>query len=425
MKKIVLAVGTLLLSATIAHAENGVTETEVLVGMPAAFDGPSTGLGVEMWRGVQAAMDEANAKGGVHGRKIKLILASDGYDAERAAPALAKLVAKDKVFAVGFGVGTPTIVKALPVALKYHNDSGLFYFANFTGAQPQREAPYNKVVFNVRASYRQETKAMVDGFVGMGRKKIGIFVQDDAYGASGRDGVKRALDSHGLKMAADTTYPRGQVYDVSTADQVKILRDAGVDAIVAVGAYQSCAALIRDARAAGWDVPIHNVSFVGADQMLSLLKTEEGRTKTTLTANLINTQVVPPYADDSNKLVKEYRAAMDKFKPTTPTAKKDGGVFDGSYTPSGAYSFGSLEGYVSARVFLTVLDKAGKDLTRKGFYTAAEGIGKFDIGVGAPMEFSPTRHQALDKVWFTCATADGWKATENPASCIKKLASAP
>jgi branched-chain amino acid transport system substrate-binding protein len=412
-----LVTGFVFASAALA-AEPGVTDTEIVVGQPAGFDGPSSGLGIEMWRGVDAAFRAANDAGGVHGRKVKLVLASDGYDAERAAPAVVKLVAKEKVFAVGFGVGTPTIVKALPVVLKYHNEQDLFYFANFTGAQPQREPPYDKVVFNVRASYRQETKAMVDAYVAMGRKKIGIYVQDDAYGTSGRDGVKRALKDHSLTMFADTTYPRGQTYDVNVDAQVKILKDAGVDAIIAVGAYQACAALVRDARLAGWDVPIHNVSFVGADQMLALLKKEETGGKKVL-YNLINTQVVPHYADESVAVVKEYRKAMEKYKSTTPPLKKDGGVFDGSYVPSGSYSFGSLEGYVSAKAFLAVLDAAGKELTRKGFYAAAEKLGKFDLGLGVPAEFSATRHQAVDKVWFTCAASDGWTATSDASSCLK------
>lgn len=420
MKARILSLALAMVAAPAFAAETGVTDTEVVVGQPAAFDGPSAGLGIEMWRGVQAAFEEANAAGGIHGRKVKLVLASDGYDAERAAPTVAKLVAKDKVFAVGFGVGTPTIVKALPVVLKYHNSDGLFYFANFTGAQPQREPPYEKAVFNVRASYRQEMKAMVDGYVEMGRKKIGIFVQDDAYGASGRDGVKRALDAHGLKIVADTTYPRGQLYAVSVAEQVKILRDAGVDAIVAVGAYQACAALVRDARAAGWDVPIHNVSFVGADQMLKLLVDEEKKAGKPIATNLINTQVVPHYDDESVAVVKSYRKAMDTFKPLTPPQKRSGGVFDGSYAPSGSYSFGSLEGYVSAKAFLAVLDKTGKDLTRESFYSTAEKMGKFELGLGVPAELSSSRHQALDKVWFTCARSGKWVSTEDPKSCVAK-----
>src|SRR3989442_1110998 len=93
-----------------ACAEDGVRDDEVLLGQAAAFSGPSAGLGVEMWRGASVAFAASNDGGGVHGRKVRLVLADDGYDAERAAPAVARLITKDKVFALFGGVGTPTIV---------------------------------------------------------------------------------------------------------------------------------------------------------------------------------------------------------------------------------------------------------------------------------------------------------------------------
>ncbi len=403
-----------LLLLLLAVAEPGVADRELVVGQPAAFTGPSAGLGIEMWRGASAAFSEANAAGGVNGRTLRLAVADDGYDAERAAVAVAQLLARDRVFALFGGVGTPTILKALPVVLKHYLSDGLFYFANFTGAQPQREPPYAQAVFNVRASYREETQAMVDSFVKMGKRRIGIFVQDDAYGASGRDGVRRALKGHALSLVSDTSYPRGQPYDVPVAQQVKLLRDANVEAVIAVGSYQACAALVRDARRAGWNVPIHNLSFVGADQMLRLLRADEqAHPDRPLTANLIFTQVVPPYDDARIRLVREYRAAVERFQPLRPE-----GVADPSYTP-GRESFGSLEGYLSARVFLEVLRRAGRDLTRRRFYEAAEAMGKFDLGLGVPLEFSPSRHQALDAVWFVTPTKSGWQATQDPGLVLQ------
>jgi ABC-type branched-subunit amino acid transport system substrate-binding protein len=403
-----------LLGAFAARAENGVTDSEVLLGEPAAFRGPSAGLGVEMWRGAFAAFSAANENGGVNRRSVKLVLVDDGYEAERAAPAALQLIVKDKVFALFGGVGTPTIVKALPVVLQYNLKEGLFYFANFTGAQPQREPPYDKAVFNVRASYRQETKAAVDAFVAMGRKKIGIFVQDDAYGASGRDGVKRALKEHGLDVVADTTYQRGQKFEARNDAQVKILTDAGANAIVMVGAYQGCGGMVRDLRNAGWNGPIHNVSFVGADQMLRLLRDEERQSGKSLTQNLLNTQVVPSYDDLSVPAVKEYREAIDRYTPSLPDVATGSG-----YQVSQKYTFGSLEGYVSARMFLAVLQKSGRELTRKGFYETAEKMGKFDVGLGTIAEFDRGHHQALDKVWWSYAAPDGWRATGNPASVVR------
>lgn len=401
-----------LCAAGLASAEPGVTGQAVRIGERSAFSGPSAGLGIELWRGAQAAFLAANDSGGVHGRRIDYRVADDGYDAEQAAPAALRLLKRDGVFVLFGGVGTPTILKVLPVVLRQHATDGLVQFANFTGAQPQREPPYEKVVFNIRASYRQETRAMVDAFVALGRQKIGIFVQDDAYGASGRDGVRRALAGHALKIAADTSYPRGQTYETPASAQLRILRDAQVDAIVAVGSYQPCAALVRDARNAGWSVPIHALSFVGADQMLDQLKREPNAAK--LVKNLLVTQVVPPVTETSLPLVRDYRAAMDRYDPVVPR-----GVGDQSYRPAARYSFGSLEGFLNARALLAVLQKAGPDLTRKGFLAAAESMGKFDLGVGAPAELSATRHQALDKVWFTSATLGGWRGVESLAGAIQ------
>ena len=392
----------------------GVTDKEIVIGEPAAFTGPSAGLGIEMWRGATAAFAEVNAAGGVAGRNVRLVVADDGYDAERAAPAVVSLVQDAGAFVLFGGVGTPTIVRALPVVRKYFDDAGLFYFANFTGAQPQRRAPYSQIVFNVRASYYEETKAIVDLFAAVKKTKIGTFVQDDAYGTDGREGVKRALQEKSLELAGDTSYPRGQKFEVSNAAQVKILRDHGVDSVVMVGSYQACAAFVRDARRSGWNAPIAGVSFVGADQMLRLLQDEEKAHGAGVLTNLVNSQVVPYYKDATIPAVLQYTAAIDKYKPTLPAA-----AADGSYQSPGPYSFGSLEGYVSARALIKVLEKAGRGLTRQSAYKAAESLGTFDLGVGAKAELSPTKHQVLDTVWFTAATPEGWKPTDNPASVLR------
>jgi branched-chain amino acid transport system substrate-binding protein len=153
---------------------------------------------------------------------------------------------------------------------------------------------------------------------------------------------------------------------------------------------------------------------VGADPLLALLVAEEKQSGKKIISNIINTQVVPDYDDTSIPAVVSYRSAMEKYHPEVPA-----GAGDGVYKPTAKFSFGSLEGYLSAEAFLAVLDKAGRDLTRKSFYAAAEGMGEFDLGVGARAELSPSRHQVMDNVWFTYAAADGWKPTHNPGSVIR------
>jgi ABC-type branched-subunit amino acid transport system substrate-binding protein len=392
----------------------GVSDTEIVIGQPAAFSGASAGLGIEMWRGATAAFSEINDSGGIAGRKIKLVVADDGYDAEKAAPAVVDLVAHQHAFVLFGGVGTPTIARALPVVHKYFNEAGLFYFANFTGAQPQRRPPNFQFVFNVRASYYEETKAIAEVYTRMHKAKVGIFMQDDAYGIDGREGLSRALEAHGATIAAEARYPRGQEFKASMASQVQILRDAGVDAVVMVGAYQACAGFVRDARRAGWDVPIDGVSFVGADQLLTLLRTEEKAGGPPLATNLVMTQVVPLPSDPNIPAVVAYRAAIDKYDPVAPPLAAPGG-----YKSTSKYSFGSLEGYISARALASVLQKPGHELTRKSAYQAAEAMGTFELGLGVPAELSATRHQVLDNVWFTYVTNDGWKSVVDPATVLR------
>jgi len=400
MRRFAWGLALFLLSTRESPAEVGVSESQVLLGQPAAFSGPSAGLGVETWRGATAAFQAANDAGGVQGRRVVLLTADDAYDPERAVGAAKDLA--EKAFALFAGVGTPTLVKVLPFVLEHFSKDGLFYFAPVTGAQPQREPPFDKVVFNLRASYREETETMIERLHAEGRDKIGVFAQDDAYGQSGRDGVRRALKKFGLEIAAEVAYPRGQRFEASNADKVEALKKAGVDAVVAVGAYQACAGFVRDAREGGLAVPIHNLSFVGADQMLTLLRLEEKRSGRALTTNLINTQVVPSYLDNA-PMARSYRAAIDRYSPTVPA-----GVGDGSYRPTSPYSFSSFEGYVAAKAFLAILQRSGKDLTRRRFYEAAEAMGSFELGLGVKAELSASRHQVLDKVWLTTVTPGGW-----------------
>ena len=147
----------------------GVSATDVRVGMSAAFKGTAAGLGTEFYRGAQAYYDEVNARGGVHGRTITVIGLDDNYEPLPCVKNTIQLLEKDHVFFLSNYVGTPTLTRALPV-IKRYADQQVLLVGNFTGAQPQREAPYVEHVFNVRASYRQEMSSLVERFWGIGAR---------------------------------------------------------------------------------------------------------------------------------------------------------------------------------------------------------------------------------------------------------------
>ena len=197
--------------ASRAPGPAGLTDTEIVLGMSAAFSGPSRGLGIELYRGAAAYFTHLNRNGGVGGRKVTLRTYDDGYQPDPSVENTMTLMLEDNVFALFGYVGTPTVTRVLPM-LKKFQEKQVYLFFPFTGAQPQREPPYGAFAFNLRASYRQETAGLVDNFVRIGRQRIAVFYQADAYGRSGWAGVRRALKNYGEKIAGEATYRRGQMF---------------------------------------------------------------------------------------------------------------------------------------------------------------------------------------------------------------------
>ena len=370
------------------------SEETIVLGMSAAFKGPTGGLGSELYRGAMAYFEHINRNGGIYGKKILIKPYDDGYNPIPTIKNTIKFIEEDKVFSLFNYVGTPTVTRILPI-LKSNSDKNIYLFFPFTGAMPHRKPPYDEYVFNLRASYEQETGGLVENFLKIGRKNIGIFYQADAYGRSGWEGVRKTLVKYGLKIVGEATYKRGAKYTDSFIRQVEILKNSGADAIISVGAYAACAGFIRDARNLGWDVPIANVSFVGSEFMINLLLEEERKTGNIYTKNLINAQVVPSYEDMELKAVIQYRELMDKYNPQPPAD-----LIDKDYKPL-KYSFVSFEGFLNAKVMVEIIKKLGKEPKREKIKETAESIKDLDIGIDEKINFSPSRHQALQKVYYT------------------------
>ena len=356
-----------------ARAENGVTADTITFGQAAVLEGPASALGLGMQMGLNAAFDEINAKGGVHGRKIKLISVNDGYEPDRAIAATKKLIEEEKVFALIGPVGTPTSAAAQPIATA----AKVPFMGAFTGAGFLRNPKLENVI-NVRASYDAETEAWVKHLTeDLKISKIGIFYQDDAFGRAGLSGFKKAMDKRNMQIAAEATYERNTV---AVKTGVLAMKQAAPEAVVIVGAYKPVAEFIKLSKKIGFSPVFVNISFVGANALAKELG-PEGK-------GVIVSQVVPFPADASLKVVADYQKAI---KAADPKAEPE---------------FVSLEGYLAGRLAIAALEKAGKDLTRDGLLKAIKDTGKFDIG-GLSMTFSAEKNEGLDKVWMTIIEADG------------------
>ena len=351
----------------------GVSEDRILFGQSAAFSGPAQALGRGMRLGIQAAFEERNRAGGVHGRKLDLVSLDDSYEPERAIRNTRQLIEEEGVFALVGAVGTPTSNAAEPIA----SAAGVPYIGPFTGAEFLRSRR-RPMVLNVRASYFQETDEMVERLSSdLGLTRIGILYQDDSYGLAGYTGLSRALKRRKLELAGIGTYQRNTL---AVKSAVLDLSHSRPEAVVIVGAYRPVSLFIRWARRLGFDPVFINISFVGANALARELG-EAGE-------GVLMTQVVPFPGDDSLPVVADYHRAL------------------AAHSPESDPGFVSLEGYIVGRFAVEALDRAGRDVTRNGFINAVTLTGVHDVG-GFALEFGPIDNQGSDRVFLTEIGADG------------------
>ncbi len=347
----------------------GVTPTTIVLGQSAAFTGPAAQLGIQMRDGMKTWIDFVNEQGGVTGRKIQLVTRDDQYESKLAAENTRKLIEEDKVFALIGYVGTPTSQASLPI----FTEARVPFVGPFTGAQLLHE-PFNRYIFNVRASYNNETDRIVEQLLTTGSKRFAVFYQNDAYGMAGFNGSKLAVSKRGGEIVATGTVERNTV-DVDKA--VKEIIPKQPDAVIMISAYRSIAAFVRAAKKTGYAGQFYNVSFVGS----KALSDELGKDG----VGVAISQVVPFPWSQKTPVVKE-------FHTLAPKAKTD-------------INFSSLEGFLVAKIFVEGLRRTGKDLTREKFLAAMEAMENVDVG-GFNVNYSPTTRAGSTYVDLTIIARD-------------------
>ena len=357
-----LAICSALLGNGQVLAEPGVDAGELRLGMVNAQSGPAAGLGQGVRDGVQAYLIRTNAAGGVHGRRLSLLVRDDGYEPRRTADLTRELIGSGSVFALLGYVGTPTSRAAMPAVL----EAGVPYLFPFTGAEVLRH-PMHPWVFNVRASYFAETEVLANYMTEvLGLRRIALLMQDDSFGETAKSGLAGALQLRGLKLEAEARFLRNSL---EVAGAVRQLREVDPEAIFFVGTYRQLAAAIREARAGGMQARFFTLSFVGTDNLIA----EAGP----LAEDVLISQVVPSPEDVSLPLVRDYRAAM-------------------AGSPMG---YTSLEGYINAAVLVEALRRAGPQPTRARL---VKELSTLDIDLGGfRVTFGPDDHQGSDAVFLT------------------------
>ncbi|TMU18261.1 ABC transporter substrate-binding protein [Halomonas sp. ATBC28] len=349
-------------------------QAELSFGIVAPSSGGAAPLGLGMQKGIETYFAEVNEAGGVNGETLALIARDDQYKPLQAASNTRQLIQEDEVLAAIGNVGTPTATVTIPIFNEYET---LLYGA-FTGAGVLRKTPPDRYVINYRASYVQETAAMVDGLLEAGvlPEEIAFFTQNDSFGDAGYNGATQALTAHGVDNIAALAHGRFTRGTRNIHQGLATILEAPVTprAVIIVGTYGPAADFIREAKNDLPDTVFLNVSFVGSQALMEELGD--------LAEGVIITQVVPPLNADL-PAVEAYRKALE------------------THARGSEPDFISLEGYLAAKLFVEGVRAAGANPDREAIVDGLLGLGSVDIGLEEPLSLGPNDHQASDAVWPT------------------------
>jgi branched-chain amino acid transport system substrate-binding protein len=382
MKQLGLSIVTCLslLVSVLGHAESpGVTSDTIVLGQSAALTGPAAAIGQAMRDGALTYFEHVNKAGGVHGRQIKLVTLDDGFEPDRTKQNTRKLIHDQHVFALFGYTGTSSSYAALPI----FSYEGVPFFAPYTGTEGLR-IPFNRFVFNIRASYAHETEKLVDWLISQRKTRIAVFYEADSHGQAGVEGVQSALANRKMNIAA-----KGSVWRNTTdvAGAVKLISAERPQSIIMISTYKAAAEFIKSYNQTGQRPDYLNVSLVGAEALAQ----ELGRDA----HGVIVSQVVP-FPMYPSGIAREMRTLVS------------------SRSPDRVVSYNDIEGYIAAKAFVEGLRRAGPSLTREKFIAALESFQNVDLGQ-YHLTYSPTDHSGSGHVEMTVAIGTGGFLPITPA----------
>ncbi len=355
-------VAALLLSlcACMAWAEQGLSPDEIRIGTIQDLSGPIALLGVPIRDGMQMRFDQENAAGGIHGRRIRMVVEDSGYDPKKGVLAARKLLERDRVFAIVGTLGTPLVLATMPLALE-REVPHLFPFS------PHRDTyePLHRLKFQIFAPYYDYMRAATLHMLRTkGYKRVGILYQDDDYGLEVLRGVEAALAEAGVALVEKTSYKRGAT---DFASQIARLRAADADLVILATVVRETVGAAAEARKIGW-----NVDMLVTASGYSAQVHELGGSNV---EGLYGVCVVPhPYAEGANPELAGWIADYRKRFGAEPNVW-------------------SVMGYTAADLFVRAARKAGPKLTTESFVAALEQVRTPGDFFGSPeYAFSATDH---------------------------------
>lgn len=356
----------------------GVSDKEIVLGTIQDLSGPVAMLGEHFRNGMQMRLDEANAQGGVHGRKIRLVVEDSGWDTKKGVLAARKLIDQDGVFAMLNVLGSSIAVATIPLAVERSIPS-LFPAAPV----PVAYEPLSPYKFALDTPYDQQVPIGVRYLAKSGGfRKVGAIYQDDDFGKDVLKGLDAVLKELGLQPCEQVSFRRGAT-DFSS--QVARLKQAGCDLVVVGGSTRETIGIMSEARKLDWKPGFYVTASAYSDQLHKL--------GGPVVDGLYATVSFPhPYEDGASPAlaawIKAYQARY----------KNDPSPF-------------SVSGYIKADLFIRAADKAGPQLTAEALAKAIEGLaytGGDSFGV-LGIKFAPNNHLGMRAMRVAQVRDGRWK----------------
>ena len=358
--------------------QQGVSKTEILIGTIQDLSGPLAGYGKQARNGMLLRVDEVNEQGGLHGRKLKLLVEDDGYDPKRAVLAAQKLVNQDKVFIIAGHLGTAQNMAAMPVQFA----KNIINFMPITAAREMYE-PLHRLKYSFAATYYDQIRTMLPTLAKeKNAKKICTIYQDDDFGLEVLRGAETALKTMNMELGEKTSFKRGAT-DFSS--QVARLKAAGCDFVVLGTIIRETIGTIAEARKTGFSPTF----FASSGAYTDLIHKLGGKGMDGLYAAM---GAQHPYLDEASQPIRFW---ANKYKTR----------FNEDPTVLSVYGYSVLDQLIQAA------QKAGPNLTTDSFVKTMDTMSyPSDMFGAAPSSYTATKRLGTNESRLSQIQDGRWKA---------------
>ncbi len=356
-----------------ARAVDGITPNQILIGHTITLQGGKNDYGTAVLAGAQAYLQSVNKRGGVFGRSIVLKTLDDDNKPAQAEANARQLVNTDKAFVLFGSIEGGPSTAVMKVAV----ETGVPFFGPMAGS-PGFRRPHQPLVFPVRAEHREEFRALLDYARKTGMTRVAFVRSDSDTGQQHLENMKLLCMEMGLVLVADLPFKS----DISDAQIVEMARRLGaVNAQVVInhgsaGMYEK---LIRSSQGMGQKVAFSAVNSGSAQLVKRLGEAARG---------MVFSQVMPSPWERKSAIAREYQEVFAREKPGQE------------------YSYGSLEGYATAKALVLALRLAGDKPTREGFVRGLNGNGVLEVAEGLRASYKPDDHTGMTTVDLAIVTRE-------------------